>query len=146
MNRRDQLTMVYVVRKSKVIVIYRKSHLDSIEPRGMRRQRDVDRFAVINILRILRRLSAEQMIASIAHLCYIAQPQFAGWNNAAGCDSNFLQRQETSVVIEGVHERPVNRGLEPCSLVKGRVVVTDRCVIPAYRGGEVIIAPVLQQQ
>src|SRR4051812_3741887 len=118
MNSRDQLAMVYVVGKGQVIVVNRKSKVNATKPRGMRRKGDVERLAVISILRVLSRLSADQMIAPVADLSYVAQLQFAGRNKAAGRDADFLQRQEPSGVIEGIHEWPVNRGLEPRSLVK----------------------------
>src|SRR5437870_2344653 len=129
MNSRDQLAVVYVVGKGQVIVVNRESQVNAIQPHRMRRQGDVDRLAVVSVLRVLSWLSSEQMIAPIADLKHVAQLQFAGRNEAACGDADFLQWQEPSAVIEGIHERPVNRGLEPRSLVKGCVVVTNRCVI-----------------
>src|SRR3954470_20076983 len=146
MNSRDQLAVVYVVRKGQVIVVNRKSRVDAIKPHRMRRQGDVDRLAVISVFCVLSRLSANQMIAPIADLSYVAQLQFAGGNKSACGDADFLQRQEPPGVIEGIHEWSVNRGLEPRPLVKGCVVVANRCVITPYAGSEMIIVPVLQQQ
>ena len=146
MNSRDQLAVVYVVGKGQVIVVNRKSHVDAVKPHRMRRQGDVERLTIISVFCVLSRLSANQMIAPIADLSYVAQLQFAGRNKAACGDADFLQRQEPPGVVEGIHEWPVNRGLEPRSLVKGCVVVANGCVITPYAGSEMIVVPVLQQQ
>jgi len=50
----------------------------------------IERFAVIGILRVLRRLSAQQVIPAIAYFGDIAQSQLAGRDSTVGGRSDLL--------------------------------------------------------
>src|SRR6202158_6361745 len=85
------------------------------------------------------------MFPPIAYLRHIVETDMARRYLAIERYTDFLERQETILIVEGVHKRAVDGSLEPCSLVESSVVITDCRMEAADRNVEVVIVFVLQK-
>src|SRR5205823_2945347 len=65
---------------------------------------------------------------------------------AIRCESYFLQRQKSAIIIEAEHQRSANRGLQPFPMMVGGVVVPEAGMEAAHTKVEILVVSIQQFQ
>src|SRR5215831_6463583 len=138
MGRSNPFTEIVPTTQADLVAIHGPSKLQAIESRGPREYIGHPGAVVVSIPCVAR--TAYDFPSAIAHANAISKSRPARGNVSLRQESYEMYRCEFASHLD--HFRPVDCRLQPCTMVEGRIPVSDGSVIAAERKFEEIVVVV----